>query len=228
MIKTIWKKNPIWRVIGVFVTVIILAFIAHSVVVYYQQATHKPVIIETGCAGTAFTNQYDGVSDTSHTANAGGWIVKIIGINGRISWDQITVSLVENGLPQAQMSGVKPGSASLWMINKTTHSIYWYLMKGTNMSITNNVSYIENGIKKTVTGNTDLVSSTDHNPGAFTVQGAFFIVFDTNKDGYINGGDLVLVYASYNADLNVDITSYGGWYLEFSMGGGVICSSPLG
>ena len=234
MIKTIWRKNPVWRVIGVFVTVIILALIAHSVVVYYQQATHKPrgtgrLVFSSYVS--AFTNPYDGVSDATHTANAGGWNVKIYDIIHKYPWDQITVSLVKNGLPQAQMIGVKPESASLWMINETPHSkwpSYWYLLKGTNMSHTNNVSYIENGIKKTVTGNTDLLNLTDQNPGAQSVQGAFFIVFDMNKDGYMNRNDLVLVYASYNADLNVDITSNGGWELEFSIGEGVVCSSLLG
>jgi hypothetical protein len=60
------------------------------------------------------------------------------------------------------------------------------------------------------------------------VEGASFIVVDTNGSNSMNSGDLIVVFANSNDGTDASINSTRGYNLEIVMRGTVVASTSLG
>jgi flagellin-like protein len=215
MFKNVWADEAaVSPVIATILMVAITVVLAGVLVVYMQQYTKTGFHVPTASSqATPFVNPVDG----EKTNNGGGWMVKIVAVSDTSTqWGSVTVQEIQNGLPRIQMNGVKTYTSTFWNTNGT--GAHWFAFGHGQMN------YCPGGVTTcTVAPLTSTMSFTD----MLTIENAFFLVIDTDGGNTLTAGDMVLVYSSDNKDITPEITSAGGFSLEFAVSGTVICSSTL-
>jgi len=204
-------------IIVVVVIIVIIAFTvitAGILVVYMQSFSSGPgnTLPSASLLPTPFTNPYDG----SGTTNGGGWTVQVAAISSsKTLLSEVTVSVLSNGVTVAKLTSVSTTSASL---SYTSSSMEWFLLKSSGGTLKFMDSSTAKNLDTTTAKNVDATELQ-------TVQGAYLVFIDNNKDGYLSAGDLVIVYSDVNADGTAEITS--GCRLQLSMTGTPIASTNL-
>ena len=220
MFKKMWKdEEAVSPVIATILMVAITVVLAGVLVVYMQQFSKTGTSLPTASSSSvAFTNPVDG----GKTSNGGGWNVKIISISSTTTaLGTVTVQIMQNGLPYQAMKGVKAASVLPATAFKNTGTGANWFGLGSGAAINVCPGSVDTCVVVAIGAATTLTDMQ-------TAQGAHFIVVDTDASNTLTAGDLVLVYASSDGNLVSEITSSGGFSLEFAIGGAVICSSPLG
>ena len=215
MFKKVWAdEDAVSPVIATILMVAITVVLAGVLVVYMQQYTGTGFHVPTASSqATPFVNPVDG----GKTNNGGGWNVKIVSISDTSNqWSSVTVQIMQNSLPHIQMNGVKPFTSTTWDNNGT--GAHWFAFGHGPMN------YCPGSVNTcTVAPIASAMTLND----MLTIENAFFLVIDTDGSNTISAGDSVLVYASDDKDTAPEITSAGGFSLEFAIRGAVICSSTL-
>jgi hypothetical protein len=180
---------------------ILVAFVISAIVIGGVLSVYMQQFSKGGCGcgpnggliPTSFSNPRPNI-----TTNGGGWIVMVETISEPVAWKSINVSLEQNGIRRAIMSGVSTSSADLNGLNNSkTGSAGWYLKKEISVPIDQVMFSFETGGKASSVKGESSELLLDRFE---TVQGASFIVVDANYDGLITSGDFILVFADPNAD----------------------------
>jgi len=216
MFKKVWTDEAaVSPVIATILMVAITVVLAGVLVVYMQQYTKTGFHVPTATSqATPFVNPVD----TGKTNNSGGWNVKIVSISDAATqWGFVNVQIMRNDLPHIQMTdGVRPYRSTTWNTNGT--GAHWFAFGHGQMN------YCPGSVN---TCTVAPLASTMTFVDMLTIENAYFLVIDADGSNTISAGDSVLVYASDNKDTTPEITSAGGFSLEFSISGTVICSSTL-
>jgi hypothetical protein len=222
MTKRTWKNSAYERVVGIVLIIIVLALLAHSVLVHNNPPHYRENFPTASSSVISFANPYNNSTNVNRTSNGGGWIVKVVSISSNATgWGASTIQISNNGMIVTKLPRVKPQAGVLWQNNGTSIP-KWYAKEGGSKPLMVNP---KGGAKVVPT------------PGAsgtgvamvdlMTMEGAFFIVIDVDGNNLMDPGDQVIVFANSKGG-NDALINGTGYTLDFVIGGEVICSSPLG